>query len=395
MLQKYTILRDLSTLRMSAPFDVPLTPVGSTEPAFEAQPNLDSLELRPSDVVDLARDPQVRAMAPVMPTKLITPVQVSALSDVDSTWGITEVGADQSPYTGKNVLVSILDTGIDNSHSAFSGVTLVEKDFTGDGDGDMQGHGTHCAGTVFGRDIDGKRIGVATGVKKALIGKVLSNDGTGDSQMLFEGMQWAAGQAADVISMSLGFDFVGWVDSMVNDENLPVDFATSRALEGYRANLRMFDAVMLMIKRQVAFGTGAVVVAAAGNESKRNVHADYKIGVSIPAAAEGLISVGALQQGANGLGIGWFSNTFPQIAAPGVDILSAKAGGGIKALSGTSMACPHVAGLAALWWEAVRSQPLPAKASVVTARLLAAAKIDVIASDVDVADRGVGLAKAP
>jgi subtilisin family serine protease len=380
---------------MGAPFDVPLTPVGGVDLAFEVQPNLDSLELRPSDVVDMARDPQVRAMAPVIPTKLITPIQVTDTSDVDSAWGISEVGADHSACTGKHVLVSILDTGIDNTHSTFSGVTLIEKDFTGDGDGDMQGHGTHCAGTVFGRAIDGKRIGVAPGVEKALIGKVLSNDGTGDSQMLFEGMQWAAGQAADVISMSLGFDFVGWVDSMVNEENLPVDFATSRALEGYRANLRMFDAVMLMIKRQAAFGTGAVVVAAAGNESKRNVHVDYKIGVSIPAAAEGLISVGALQQGTNGLGIGWFSNTFPQIAAPGVDILSAKPGGGIQVMSGTSMACPHVAGLAALWWENVRSQPLPAKASIVTARLLAAADTTAIASDVDVADRGVGLAKAP
>ena len=129
MLQKYAILRDLSSLRMSAPFDVPLTPIGSTEPVFEAQPDLDLEELRPSEVVDLSRDPQVRAMAPVMPTKLITPIQVSDASDVDSTWGITEVGADQSAYTGKNVLVSILDTGIDNSHSAFSGVTFVEKDF--------------------------------------------------------------------------------------------------------------------------------------------------------------------------------------------------------------------------------------------------------------------------
>jgi len=224
---------------------------------------------------------------------------------------------------------------------------------------------------------------------------VLSNDGTGDTQMLLEGMQWATTQDVDVISMSLGFDFTGWVDRMVNQQNLPADYATSKALEGYRANLRMFDAVMLMIKRQVAFGSGTIVIAAAGNESKRKVNPNYTIGVSIPAAAEGLIAVGALGQGNDGLEIGWFSNTFPQIAAPGVNIVSAKVGGGLHSLSGTSMACPHVAGLAALWWEAVRSQPLPAKASVVASRLLAAATTGELANSVDITDRGVGLAKSP
>ena len=394
MPRQYTILRDMSGTSLGAPFEISSSTRGF-EQVQDSLPVLEIEELRSADVVDFARDPQVYAMAPVMPTRLITPVVMAEPQEDDPAWGISAVGADDSGYTGKNVLVSVLDTGIDRDHEAFTGVTLVEKDFTGDWNGDVQGHGTHCAGTLFGRTVANTRIGVAPGVDNALIGKVLGNDGRGDSQMLFQGLQWAANQGAVVISMSLGFDFPGWVNDMVENQGLPADFATSRALEGYRANLRMFDAVMLMLQRQAAFGSGTVVVAAAGNESKRNKNPDYKIGVSIPAAAEGVMAVGALEQGNNGLGIAYFSNTFPQIAAPGVAIVSAKAGGGLVPLNGTSMACPHVAGLAALWWEAIRSQPLPAKASVITARLLAAATTAPLAPGVDVADRGVGLAQAP
>lgn len=361
----------------------------------EMHPQVETTTLRTAEVVDLARDPQVSAMAPVMPTRLIEPVALPGIEERPPAWGIEAVGAVESSYNGKGTLVAVLDTGIDRDHPAFAGVDLVEKDFTGSGDGDVQGHGTHCAGTVFGRNVEGLRIGVAPGVEKALIGKVLGDDGRGNSQMLFEGIQWAANQSVRVISMSLGFDFPGWVSHMVNNEGLPPDLATSRALEGYRANLRMFDAVMLMIQRQGAFGSGTVVVAAAGNESRRNENPDYEIGVSIPAAAEGVVSVGALEQGENGLQIAYFSNTFPQIAAPGVAIVSAKAGGGLTSMNGTSMACPHVAGLTALWWEAVSNQPLPPKAVVVQARLLATAVTAPLAEEVDVADRGVGLAQAP
>jgi subtilisin family serine protease len=84
------------------------------------------------------------------------------------------VGADTSPFSGDGIVVAVLDTGIDASHPAFEGVDIVQKDFTGEGVGDQHGHGTHCAGTIFGRTSEGTRIGVAPGVKKALIGKYWS-----------------------------------------------------------------------------------------------------------------------------------------------------------------------------------------------------------------------------
>ncbi len=80
------------------------------------------------------------------------------------------------------------------------------------------------------------------------------------------------------------------------DGGWPVELATSTSLEAYRANLRMFDALMQMIKARGAFGHEPVVIAASGNESKTQVNPDYKIAASLPAAAEGVISVGALQR---------------------------------------------------------------------------------------------------
>jgi subtilisin family serine protease len=76
-------------------------------------------------------------------------------------------------------------------------------------------------------------------------------------------------------------------------------------------------------------------------------------------------------------------------------VLSAKAGGGLVAFSGTSMATPHVAGLCVLWWEEIGGQPIPATARTVVSRMLANARTDRFTQGVDIADRGVGLAFAP
>jgi len=71
----------------------------------------------------------------------------------------------------------------------------LRKNFTNAGDDDEHGHGTHCAGTIFGRTVENKRIGVAPGVKKAIIGKVLGGNG-GGSDIVMQAIQWAANNGA-------------------------------------------------------------------------------------------------------------------------------------------------------------------------------------------------------
>lgn len=403
MERQFTILRAVGDPLPSDPFSGagPSIAGGARAPVGAAAPELEVAELDKAGLRDVARAPDVRAVAPVIPVRLVAPVGTreggtgaGARAEAGPTWGVRAVGADRSTRTGAGVTVAVLDTGIDAQHPAFAGLDLVQEDFSGTGTADAQGHGTHCAGTIFGQDVDGTRIGVAPGVSRALVGKVLRDDGTGDSDMIFRGLQWAVQQGASVVSMSLGFDFPGLV-AQLTDGGWPVDLATSAALEGYRANLRMFDALMQMVQAQAAFTPGTVVVAASGNESRRDVDPGYEIAVSIPAASQGVVSVGALGEDGGALTVAPFSNTFPTVAAPGVDVLSAEAGTtGLVSLDGTSMATPHVAGVVALWWEEVAASALPRTATTVLARMLANARLDRLPG-VDAADCGQGLVQAP
>lgn len=343
-------------------------------------------------VADLGRDPDVVAVTQPMATTLIRPV-VSASPASGNAWGIASVLADQSPYTGAGVTIAVLDTGIDRSHPAFSSVDIVERDFTGEGDGDLDGHGTHCAGTIFGGDVNGQRIGVAKGVSKALVGKVIGQHNS-TSDMLFQALQWAVQERANIISMSLGFDFPNEVARNVK-AGWPVDLATSQALESYRGNLRMLDAIMDMFRAQAAFNTAPLVIAAAGNESRRSVNPDYRIAASLPASAEGVVSVAAAGLSGSLYEIADFSNSYPMVTAPGVDVLSAWPGGQLHSMGGTSMACPHVAGVAALWWEKLREARAPLLAQTVASHLVTHARRSCFTSDFDSSDFGHGLVTSP
>lgn len=372
---------------------------GAVLPGMEAAAQAPSLEVDQidrRDITALTRDTSVVAIAPAMPMKLIEPVKPAADAQPAAgnvEWGIKAVGADTSPFSGNGVVVAVLDTGIDPTHPAFAGVTLVRRNFTTAGDDDQHGHGTHCAGTIFGRDTNGTRIGVARGVTKAVIGKVLGPGG-GSSDKIADAVLWAVENGANVISMSLGIDFPGFVKMMI-DNGFPPELATSRALEGYRLNVQLFEKLASLVRGRAAFGQPTLLVAAAGNESERETNPDFEIAVSPPAVSEGIISVAALgQSGAVGLTIASFSNTGANISGPGVAIVSAKRGGGLASMSGTSMATPHVAGLAALWAEKIQ-QTRPLNAFEWLGRLTASATSTGLKPGFDPFDVGAGLAMAP
>lgn len=400
MKEKHIILRSApaATRRRTARGARPGPRAGSraTEPGA-AGLSIEVENIYRREIPELTSDNDVLAVAPSIPMKLIAPVDFEVTANPAANdgiaWGVKAVGADTSPFTGNGIVIAILDTGIDDSHPAFAGVQIVQKDFTGDGNGDEDGHGTHCAGTIFGRDTNGTRIGVARGVKKALIGKVLGTDG-GSSEQIVSAIQWAVSKGAHIISMSLGMDFPGFVEALQEENGLPPALATSRALEGYRANVLLFERLASLIRAHGSFIQPTVIIAAAGNESKRDENPDFEIAVSPPAVAEGIISVAALGQGSQGFTVAPFSNTGANVSGPGVGIISAKPGGGFRTLSGTSMATPHVAGVAALWAEKIKSSN-QLSALQLSARLIGSSITDGLQSGIDPFDIGAGLVRAP
>lgn len=365
----------------------------STYPLAPATLTVESAVLTGAERQDLRRDPRTRAIAPMMPMTVIKPVAsepVTAEALATGTWGIQAVGASDSSLDGSGVVVAVLDTGIDPSHPAFAGLNITRRNFTSEADNDQDGHGTHCAGTIFGRDVSGSRIGVASNLRRALIGKVLGQGG-GSSLTIAQAIQWAMNEGAHIISMSLGLDFPGYVNWLVEEQGLDVRPATSIALEGYRANVNLFTELARLAEANNLFGQGSLLVAAAGNESNRP---SYDIAVAPPAASSGVVSVGALQRGTNGLTVADFSNNQVNLVAPGVEVASAWPGGGLRRLDGTSMAAPHVAGVAALWAQQQLQQTSRVDSQLLMARLVASGTLAPLAPS-NPEEVGAGLVQAP
>lgn len=396
--------------------DIPGGALGLPPPAAAAgRVTLEEARLSETQAREAARDTD-NLVAAVMPVALVPTcdkADYGMQGDADPlasaraagmAWGIGAVGADASPMSGAGVTVAVLDTGIDGAHPAFAGVEFVSRNFTTADAADVrdvQGHGTHCAGTIFGRDVDGVRIGIARGVGKALIGKVLDDSGRGTTARVLKALAWAGEQGAQIVSMSLGFDFPGMQEQLVS-AGRPAKLATSVALKAYRENLNLFATLISFLTQQGAGRPGMVIVAASGNESLRQLDPNFVIDTSLPAAASpAIISVGAFGRKDGGYAIAPFSNVNPVLAAPGVDIVSARSGMGgtaeprLAAMSGTSMACPHVAGVAALWWEAVAKQVGTPNAGLVNARIIGSTVVDGFTADVGYADRGAGRVVAP
>jgi subtilisin family serine protease len=357
-------------------------------------------DLPPSEVRGLLRDANLMGAAESMPLMLIEPVSstgdlTTGLAEADAAWGLGAVGATTSPYTGKGVTVAVLDTGIERSHPAFSGVEIIGRNFTAGAPDDLNdtvGHGTHCAGTIFGRAVNGTRIAVAPGVAKAVIGKVLGPGG-GSTGTLITAINWAIENNSRIISMSLGIDLVGYRDRL-EAEGVHPKQATSTAMRVLIDNVRFFDKVGNMLRSGASFGRSALVVAASGNESDRYGKKPFAVGTGFPAATEDFLSVGAVEKTRDSsfpYRIAGFSNAGAKLAGPGVEILSSVPGGGLRAYSGTSMATPHISGLAALWAQKLLLSG-PTTAEKIIEKLKQSAQLS---SGLDEADVGYGIPQAP
>jgi len=396
----YLLLKRRSRVADENLFVQDVSSMGGDEPDAPLQFAIETSDLTHSEATDALRDPEVEDVVPSIPLTLIAPVEGTGTAAADPTnaWGISAVGADTSSLDGAGVTIAILDTGIERGHEAFAGIKFADDDlmdFSIDTKGksgsaqDMHGHGTHVAGTILGRDVNGTRIGVARGVTRVLIAKVLGANG-GPTEAIVNAINWALTRRADIISMSLGMDFLK-IWRGLKDSGLPEDIAVSRALEAYRSNVRLFDRIASEVQARVEMGRGALLVAASGNESRRGQNPVFTAAVAPPAAADGFIPVGAVSR--EPISVAPFSNTLCQVCAPGVDIVSAKLGGGLIPMSGTSMATPHAAGVLALWTqELFPGGERPAKWAADVQRKLETTVKDVPGSRSDV---GLGMVQCP
>jgi subtilisin family serine protease len=383
-------------------FDSPID-LAARLTAEPPRPALHREKLTLQELQELTQEPDFVAAAEIMQTRLVTPAEngegltgpKSRTGSPRKAWGISAIGADRSPFTGAGATVAVLDSGIDAKHPAFCGLEIVEKDFSETGHGDCNGHGTYCAGIAFGRDVGGVRIGVAPGVGRAVVAKIVGPQG-GDTGMLFRALNWAHEQQAQIIITATDLDFPGSVEQRVSD-GWPERIAVAATLDAYLANRTLFRRLLHMLELQEASTGGALVVAAAGSDSQRGHNCDFAVPACLPASSDRIVSVGGFDPDSTGAGfsVSGDSNCGASISAPGRDILSAALGGGLGISRGTGAACAHVAGVAALWWEALRESNRPANATTLRAQLLKGAEKRGFAWSVTECDRGAGRVHAP
>lgn len=318
---------------------------------------LTSAAAEPGPITIVEPERVVTAIGPAAPT-----IQAGAVEETRLTWGLQAIGAAAGTASGSGVRVAVLDTGLDLNHPDLAGRTVVSKSFVrGQQVQDGHGHGTHCIGTACGPRapvvLPGYGVAFASQI---YAGKVLSNQGSGADGGILEGISWAATHGCRVVSMSLG--------------------APTRPGQPYS---QVFEQAA---RRAMQLGT--LIIAAAGNESDRS--RGHIATVGHPANCPSIMAVGAVDvQGriAN-FSCGTMDNIGKvDIVGPGVNVYSSwPMSTRYRRISGTSMATPHVAGVAAL--IAGQQQSTPAQVWV---RLTQTARrLNLPSTDV-----GAGLVQAP
>ncbi|AFZ43226.1 peptidase S8 and S53 subtilisin kexin sedolisin [Halothece sp. PCC 7418] len=287
-----------------------------------------------------------QALATLLNTELATVEELG-----DENWGIDRIGAPtawEMGYTGEDLVVAVLDTGVDTSHTDLQNNIWVNSDeipsngldddsngYIDDTQGwdfanydndpnDVNGHGTHVAGSIAAEDNNWGTVGVAPDAEIMPV-QVLADNGLGFNSDIIAGINYAVDNGADIINLSLGAS---------------------------RATPAIHNAI------QSATDAGILVVMGAGNSAGSTPDHPGAFAVE-----EGLV-VGALNQEGD---LASFSNqageipqdyegdglAFPRyVTAPGVDVVSTVPNDNFASLSGTSMATPHVAGSAALLMQA-------------------------------------------
>ena len=316
---------------------------------IDENPRINWLSLADARGLDF-RVPAVNAIVKpfVAKGRVLADEPAPAPAGQETPWGITRVQAPQAwaATKGAGVKLVVIDTGIDRTHPDLAarlkgGWNAVAKteDFNDD-----NGHGSHVAGTIAAVDDAVGVVGVAPEVDLYGV-KVLDAGGSGTFDDVIAGMQWAVENKMAIANMSLGAS---------------------------RGNPALEDAVKAME------AAGVALIAAAGNSGGT---------VGFPAAYPGAISVAASDIKDQ---LARFSSRGPSVAviAPGVNVKSTYMNGGYDTLSGTSMATPHVAGLAALY---VAKAPGATPAAVRAALSGAAVKLPGVIPE----GQGAGLPLAP
>lgn len=314
---------------------------GATDPVALPVINGAGVEIQKSEAADFwqklhpaaAPEAGIAARIGTAGTPVIWLDQIAHLTLDESTPLIGAHDAWTAGYDGTGVTVAVLDTGVDTEHPDLVDQLLAAESFVeGMSAQDGNGHGTHVAATVLGTGAasDGQYVGVAPGAT-LVSGRVCNDAGRCSFSSLIAGIEWAAVEmGADVVSMSLSSGYSDGTD--------PLSQAVDRLSET----------------------TGALFVAAAGNNG-------VDVSVGSPAAADSALAVAATTKtdalaSFSSRGPRWGDMALkPDIAAPGVDIVAARASGtgaGVPvnewytSLQGTSMATPHVAGAAAILAQA-------------------------------------------